>query len=59
MILMMIHIDYLVSCNSSIEFIDDVRNIFCEPVDGKNYFFIITSDDCYRILADAVNISIL
>lgn len=56
---MMIHIDYLRPCNSSLEFIDDVRIIFLGSVDGKNYIFIITTDDCYRILADAVNISIL
>lgn len=55
----MIHIDYLVSCDSSIEYIDDVRNIFPGSVNGHNYIFIITSYNCYRILADAVNISIL
>lgn len=56
---MMIHIEYLQPCNSSLEFIDDVLNIFPGYIDDKRYFYIITADDCYRILADAVNISIL
>lgn len=56
---MMIHIEYLLSCDSSLEFIDDVRNIFPGYIDDKRYFYIITADECYRILADAVNLSIL